>query len=135
VGLEPVQFAYSLLTRSQRVSHENLRLRDRPWLEGVERWFAGRAGVRVEPDRRPPPPMFTPLRLRGLELANRVVVSPMCMYSAEDGLIDDFHLVHLGGRALGGAGLVVTEMTDVSPEGRISPGCAGTARPGPRHAR
>lgn len=134
VGLEPVQFAYSLLTRSQRVSHENLRLRDRPWLEGVERWFAGRAGVRVEPDRRPPPPMFTPLRLRGLELANRVVVSPMCMYSAEDGLIDDFHLVHLGARALGGAGLVVTEMTDVSPEGRISPGCAGMYRPEHRDA-
>lgn len=134
VELEPEQFAYSLLTRSQRVSHENLRLRDRAYLEGVEGWFAARAGVRAEAGKRPPPPMFTPLRLRGLELANRVVVSAMCMYSAEDGLIDDFHLAHLGARALGGAGLVVTEMTDVSAEGRITPGCAGIYRPRHRDA-
>jgi anthraniloyl-CoA monooxygenase len=119
--LEPEQFAYSLLTRSQRVSHENLRLRDGAYLGGVERWFAARAGV--EGDARPP--MFTPFRLRGMTLANRVVVSPMDMYSAADGTPNDFHLVHLGARALGGAGLVVTEMTCVSPEGRITPGCTG----------
>ena len=127
VHFEPEQFAYALLTRSQRVSHENLRLRDRDWLEGVERWFAGRGA-----DRTPAvavPPMFTPFRLRGLELANRVVVSPMCMYSAEDGTPDDFHLVHYGARAQGGAALLFTEMTDVERDGRISPGCAGMYKP------
>ncbi len=120
--LEPEQFAYSLLTRSQRVSHENLRVRDAQYLGGVEEWFAERSGV----DARPaPPPLFTPYALRALTLPNRVVVSPMDMYSAVDGVPNDFHLVHLGSRALGGAGLVVTEMTCVSPEGRISPGCTG----------
>jgi anthraniloyl-CoA monooxygenase len=69
--------------------------------------------------------MFTPFRLRELELANRIVVSPMSMYSSVDGMPDDFHLVHYGSRAQGGAGLVVTEMTDVTPDGRITPGCAG----------
>jgi anthraniloyl-CoA monooxygenase len=126
IGLEPEQFAYSLLTRSQRVSHENLRRRDGAYLQGVERWFAARAAVRG--GAAPPPPMFTPFRLRGLTLPNRVVVSPMDMYSAEDGTPNDFHLVHLGARALGGAGLVVTEMTCVSPTGRISPGCTGMYR-------
>jgi anthraniloyl-CoA monooxygenase len=119
----PMQFAYALLTRSQRVSHENLRLRDRTWLEGMERWFAERAGRR--PVQVAVPPMFTPFRLRDLELANRIAVSPMAMYSAEDGVAGDFHLVHLGARAQGGAGLVFTEMTCVSPNGRITPGCAG----------
>jgi anthraniloyl-CoA monooxygenase len=119
---EPMQFAYSLLTRSQRVSHENLRLRDKTWLEGLETWFAARSN---HPVNHPVPPMFTPFRLRGMELANRVVVSPMSMYSAVDGMPDDFHLVHYGARAQGGAGLVFTEMTDVSAEGRITPGCAG----------
>ncbi|HEU0052923.1 MAG TPA: FAD-dependent monooxygenase, partial [Longimicrobium sp.] len=123
VHLPPEQFAYSLLTRSQRVGHESLRLRDRAYLEGVERWFASRASER-EPER-PVPPMFTPFRVRGMELANRVVVAPMDMYSAVEGPPNDFHLVHLGARALGGAGLVVTEMTCVSPEGRISLGCTG----------
>ena len=122
VHLEPEQFAYSLLTRSQRVSHENLRLRDDAYLGGVERWFAARSGVEGDAAR---PPMFTPFQLRGMTLANRVVVSPMDMYSAVDGTPNDFHLVHLGARALGGAGLVVTEMTCVSPEGRITPGCTG----------
>ncbi|HEX3552079.1 MAG TPA: bifunctional salicylyl-CoA 5-hydroxylase/oxidoreductase [Thermoanaerobaculia bacterium] len=122
--LDPEQLAYSLLTRSQRVSHENLRLRDRAYLEGVERWFAGR-----EEPPPPPPPMFTPFTLRGMTVENRVVVSPMDMYSAEDGTPNDFHLVHLGARALGGAGLLITEMTCVSPEGRISPGCTGMYRP------
>jgi anthraniloyl-CoA monooxygenase len=120
--LEPEQFAYSLLTRSQRISHANLRLRDRPWLEGVERWLAERAGF---PTNRPVPPMFLPFRLREMRLANRVVVSPMATYSARDGVPNDFHMVHIGARALGGAGLVFTEMVCVTPQGRITPGCAG----------
>ncbi len=120
--LEPEQFAYSLLTRSQRISHENLRLRDRPWLEGMERWLADRAG---HPANRAIPPMFLPFRLREMQLANRIVVSPMATYSARDGMPNDFHLVHLGSRALGGAGLVFTEMVCVTPQGRITPGCAG----------
>jgi len=127
LDFEPIQFAYSLLTRSQRVSHENLRLRDKAWLEGVERWFQSKA--RGSPVNRSAPPMFAPYRLRGLELANRVVVSPMAMYSAVDGMPNDFHLVHYGERAKGGAGLVYTEMTCVSAEGRISPGCAGMYEP------
>jgi anthraniloyl-CoA monooxygenase len=120
---EPIQFAYSLLTRSQRVSHENLRLRDGPWLEGVERWFQSKA--RGAPVNDPAPPMFAPYRLRDMGLDNRVVVSPMATYSAQDGLPNDFHLVHYGARAQGGAALVYTEMTCVSAEGRITPGCAG----------
>jgi anthraniloyl-CoA monooxygenase len=121
--LEPEQFAYSLLTRSQRISHENLRLRDRAWLEGMEGWLAERAGSARS--NRPIPPMFLPFKLRDMTLANRVVVSPMATYSARDGMPNDFHLVHLGSRALGGAGLVFTEMTCVTPAGRITPGCAG----------
>ena len=126
VDLEPIQFAYSLLTRSQRVSHENLRLRDRKWLEGAEAWFATKATGGKE--RRAIPPMFVPVKLRGMVLVNRVVVSPMDMYSATDGVAGDFHLVHLGARAQGGAGLVYTEMTCVSAEGRITPGDAGIYR-------
>ncbi len=122
VHLEPLQFAYSLLTRSQRISHENLRLRDRPWLEGVESWFAAKADKGA---KAPRPPMFAPFRLRGLTLANRVVVSPMSMYSAVDGVPGDFHLVHYGARAQGGAALLITEMTDVAADARITPGCAG----------
>jgi anthraniloyl-CoA monooxygenase len=168
IDLPPEQFAYSLLTRSQRVSHENLRLRDATYLTGVERWFASLAENRVrervsenpELERSPeggsipqpalsdlqsnhlrwirpsgaepavcedgaPPPMFTPYRLRGMTLMNRVVVSPMDMYCAEDGIPNDFHLVHLGARALGGAGLVFTEMACVAPEARITLGCTG----------
>ena len=117
--LPPEQFAYSLLTRSQRIGHENLRLRDTTYVEGVEAWFAGRAV----------PPMFTAFRLRDLQLENRIVVSPMDMYSAVDGAPNDFHLVHLGTRALGGAGLIFTEMTCVTREGRISPGCTGMYLP------
>src|SRR6059058_4707439 len=120
---EPLQFAYSLLTRSQRISHENLRLRDREWLETVERWFWKRATDGRS--NKTAPPMFAPLKLREMELENRITVSPMAMYSAIDGVPNDFHLVHLGERALGGAGLLFTEMTCVSPEGRISPGCTG----------
>ena len=130
VRLDPQQFAYSLLTRSQRISHENLRLRDGTYLEGVERWFASVSSrERRGAGERPVPPLFTPFQLRGLTLRNRVVVAPMDMYSAKDGTPNDFHLVHLGGRALGGAGLLVTEMTCVSPEGRISLGCTGMYRP------
>jgi anthraniloyl-CoA monooxygenase len=116
---------YSLLTRSQRISHENLRLRDKVWLEDYERWFAARAGINVDPDGPPVPPMFTPYRVRGLRLENRIVMSPMAMYSAKDGLPNDFHLVHFGSRALGGAGLLFSEMTCVSPDARITPGCLG----------
>ncbi|MFE2746351.1 bifunctional salicylyl-CoA 5-hydroxylase/oxidoreductase [Streptomyces scopuliridis] len=112
----PRQFAFGLLTRSRRVTHDNLRLRDPGFTRAVERDFGCPPGT---------PPMFTPFRLRGLTLRNRVVVSPMDMYSAVDGVPGDFHLVHLGARALGGAGLVMTEMVCVSPEGRITPGCAG----------
>ena len=154
--LEPEQFMYSMLTRSQRISHENLRKRDPAWLEGYERWFAetlplplagegwGQGGGHDEtptvarlatPSPQPspasgrgsrvPPPMFTPFTTRGVTLANRIVMSPMAMYSAEGGVLDDFHLVHLGARAMGGAGLVFAEMTCVSPDARITPGCLG----------
>jgi anthraniloyl-CoA monooxygenase len=125
--LEPLQFAYSLLTRSQRVSHENLRLRDRDFLESVERWFLEAATGRTA--NAPAPPMFAPIELRGMRLANRVVVSPMCMYMAKDGTPGDFHLVHYGARAMGGAGLVFSEMTNVSADARITPGCAGMYAP------
>jgi len=126
--LEPLQFAFTLITRSLRVTHENLKLRDPGFTGKVDAWFAERARTqsRLPVAEDPaPPPMFTPFRLRGLTLENRVVVSPMCQYSAADGMPDDWHLVHIGSRAIGGAGLVFVEMTDVSPEGRISPGCTG----------
>ena len=128
--LEPEQFMYSMLTRSQRISHENLRLRDARWLEDYERWFARRAaaqaGVAAPVSAlKLPSPMFTPYKLRGMVVPNRVVVSPMAMYSAQDGMPNDFHLVHFGSRALGGAGLLYTEMTCTSPDARITPGCAG----------
>ena len=116
-GMEVEQFAYSLLTRSQRISHENLRLRDAQWLEGYEQWLAG--------TKRPVLPMLTPLKARELTLKNRIVVSPMATYHAIDGVPQDFHLVHLGARALGGAALVFVEMTSPTPEGRITPGCPG----------
>ncbi len=126
-NLDPVQFNYSLLTRSQRISHENLRLRDPEWMQQAERWFQTQAGVSDgEPVR---PPMFAPFVLRGMTLHNRVVVSPMAQYKAENGCPTDWHLVHYGERAKGGAGLVYTEMTCVSPQGRITPGCAGLYAP------
>jgi anthraniloyl-CoA monooxygenase len=124
LDLDPVQFNYSLLTRSQRISHENLRLRDPEWLRSAEDWFQQQAGGK--PGRAP---MFAPFRLRGLELENRVVVSPMAQYKAVDGCPTDWHFVHYAERAKGGAGLVYTEMTCVSPEGRISPGCTGLYAP------
>ena len=148
MDLDPIQFSFTLLTRSLRVTHENLRLRDPRFVAKVDRWFAGRAakqaGVSLEsgaPATRgkaaepavaaqaPPPPMFTPFRLRDLVLWNRVAVSPMCQYSAEDGFPNDWHMVHLGARAIGGAALIFVEMTDVSEEARISPWCTGLYRP------
>ena len=121
LAFEPWQFAYSLMTRSQRISHDNLRLRDSDWLSGVEsRFWKEATGF-----ERPAPPMFAPFRLRQMDIANRIVVSPMATYSAVDGTPNDFHLVHYGSRAMGGAGLVFTEMTCISPTGRITPGCTG----------
>ncbi|MBN9372898.1 MAG: salicylyl-CoA 5-hydroxylase [Hydrogenophaga sp. SCN 70-13] len=122
-GMEIEQFAYSLLTRSQRISHENLRLRDARWLEGYENWLANRAGSAAA--KHPTPPMLLPLKVRGLSLKNRIVVSPMAQYKAQDGVVGDWHFVHLGARAAGGAALVMVEMTSPTPEGRITPGCPG----------
>ena len=122
LDLDPVQFNYSLLTRSQRISHENLRVRDKHWLESAERWFLDQAG---ENSRVPKRPMFARYKLRDMELSNRIVVSPMAQYRADEGNPTDWHLVHLAERAKGGAGLVCTEMTCVSADGRITPGCAG----------
>jgi len=130
-AMEAEQFAYSLLTRSQRLSHENLRLRDPDYIAGYERWFAQRAAAQagVEPPPGPTPPMFTPYQVRGVLLKNRVIVSPMAQYSAVDGAVGDFHLAHLGARALGGAALVMAEMTCVSADARITPGCPGLYTP------
>lgn len=127
LDLDPVQFNYSLLTRSQRISHENLRLRDPDWLRSAEQWFQHASGV---PDNAPVrAPMFAPFRLRQMELKNRIVVSPMAQYKAVDGSPTDWHLIHYGERAKGGAGLVYTEMTCVSETGRITPGCPGLYAP------
>ena len=119
VGQDERQFAFNLLTRSRRITYDNLRLRDPAFVDEVDRSFGAAPGT---------PPMFMPFRLRGLELANRIVVSPMDMYSAVDGVVGDFHLVHLGGRGVGGAGLVMSEMLCVSAEGRITLGCGGLYR-------
>lgn len=124
-SLPPEQFAYSLLTRSQRISHENLRLRDKGYVERYEDWIAQAAGVQRAPTQQSVPPMLTPFRLRGTTVKNRIVVSPMAQYSCVDGQPADYHLVHLGARAMGGAGLVFAEMTCPSPDARITPGCPG----------
>ncbi|MGH9172448.1 MAG: bifunctional salicylyl-CoA 5-hydroxylase/oxidoreductase [Acidimicrobiales bacterium] len=124
---EPEQFAANILTRSRRITYDNLRLRDPEFVDALDAWFAeheAKRGVLRGPVEVRPP-MFQPFVLGDLELKNRVVVSPMDMYSAVDGVPGDFHLVHLGSKALGGAGLVMTEMICVSPEGRITPGCTG----------
>ncbi|HKA59329.1 MAG TPA: bifunctional salicylyl-CoA 5-hydroxylase/oxidoreductase [Gemmatimonadales bacterium] len=128
MNLEPLQFAFNLLTRSLRITHDNLKVRDPQFVESVDQWFEQEAEKqshvrRTTHDARPP--MFTPFKLRDMLLSNRVVVSPMCQYVAEDGMPNEWHLVHIGSRAIGGAGLVFVEMTDVSQEARISPGCAG----------
>ncbi|OJY47716.1 bifunctional salicylyl-CoA 5-hydroxylase/oxidoreductase [Pseudonocardia sp. 73-21] len=123
--LPPEQFVFQLLTRSQRVTYDNLKLRDVSYVDRLDRWLADRTralGLSVVDGT---PPMFHPYTLRGVELANRIVVSPMAQYSAVDGMPTDWHLVHLGGRAVGGAGLVMTEMTCTSPDARITPGCPG----------
>jgi len=125
VNLPPEQFAYSLLTRSQRISHENLRLRDKVYVEGYEDWIAAAAGRQRVAPHGPIPPMFTPFKLRGVTLKNRIVVSPMAQYSAVDGIPGDYHLVHLGARAMGGAAMIVAEMTCPSPDARITPACPG----------
>ena len=121
--MTPVQFAFGLMTRSRAITYDNLRLRAPDFVDAVDRDAAARVETLLPP--LPAPPMFLPFRLRGMTLANRVVVSPMCMYTARDGVPDEWHLVHLGSRAIGGAGLVFTEMTDVAADARISPGCAG----------
>jgi anthraniloyl-CoA monooxygenase len=126
-NMDPRQFAFGLMTRSKSITYDNLRLRAPAFVDDVDRMFAGRvraAGFDVDVEK-PVPPMLQPFRLRGMTVANRVVVSPMCMYSATDGLPGDFHLVHYGSRAMGGAGLLFTEMVCVTPDGRITPGCAG----------
>ncbi|SDF83941.1 bifunctional salicylyl-CoA 5-hydroxylase/oxidoreductase [Sulfitobacter delicatus] len=127
LDLDPVQLNYSMLTRSQRISHENLRERDAKWLEGAEKWFLEQAGADTNGPVRAP--MFAPFQLREMKLNNRIVVSPMAQYKAVDGCPTDWHLVHYAERAKGGAGLVYTEMTCVSPEGRITPGCPGLYAP------
>jgi anthraniloyl-CoA monooxygenase len=138
LSLHPLQFAFTLLTRSLRITHDDLRVRDPAFVRRVDEWVAAeaerQAGVPVTAagatrPPSPPPPMFTPFRLRDLVIPNRVAVSAMCQYVAEDGLVDDWHLVHLGSRAIGGAGLVMAEMTDVSRDARISTGCAGLYAP------
>ncbi len=126
LNLDPVQFNYSLLTRSQRISHENLRLRDKAWLGGAERWFQVQAGSPANTARAP---MFAPFKLRDMALANRVVVSPMAQYKAVDGCPTDWHFAHYAERAKGGAAMLTIEMTCVSPEGRITPGCPGFYAP------
>jgi anthraniloyl-CoA monooxygenase len=133
--MDPVPFNFSLLSRSKQITWENLRLRDPRLVDGVEAWFAREVArqERIAAPARPRAPMFQPLSLRGMTLANRVVVSPMCQYSARDGTPGDWHLMHLGARAVGGAGLIVTEMTCVARDARISRGCAGLYKP--THAR
>jgi anthraniloyl-CoA monooxygenase len=131
--LEAPQFAYSMLTRSQRLSHENLRVRDARYVENFENWIAQRAaeqsGTEKIKSKKSVPPMLTPFKLRGTVLKNRIVVSPMAQYSAVNGVAGDFHLVHLGSRAMGGAGLVFAEMTCVSADARITPACPGLYEP------
>ena len=127
LDLDPVQLNYSLLTRSQRISHENLRERDPLWLESAEKWFQEQAGdTKVKTVRAP---MFAPFKLRDMKLSNRIVVSPMAQYKAKDGCPTEWHFVHYAERAKGGAALVYTEMTCISPEGRITPGCPGLYAP------
>ncbi len=132
MDLDPLQFTFTLLTRSLRITHEDLRLRDPDFLQEVDEVVANEAekqsGLRLGRDP-PPPPMFTPFKLRDVVIPNRVVVSPMCQYTAVEGTVGDWHLQHIGSRAVGGAGMVYAEMTDVSASARISPGCAGLYRP------
>ncbi len=125
LGQEPIQFTFNLMTRSKRITYDDLRGRDPKLIEQIDDWYSDKIDAESSESGRSVPPAFTPYRLRDLELENRIVVSPMCQYSATDGTPNDWHLVHLGSRAVGGAGLVITEMTDVLADGRITPGCAG----------
>ena len=127
LDLDPMQLNYSLLTRSQRISHENLRERDPNWLGAAEQWFQQQAGLGQNAPVRAP--MFAPYQLRDMHLENRIVVSPMAQYKAVDGCPTDWHFVHYSERAKGGAGLVYAEMTCISAEGRITPGCPGLYAP------
>jgi anthraniloyl-CoA monooxygenase len=126
-NFEPIQLALSLLSRSKRITYENLRLRDPAFIAQIDRWFADKTAkdLDIPAPKTAPPPMFTPFRLREMTVENRVVVSPMCQYSVEDGVPNDWTLVHLGSRAVGGAGLIIAEMTDVAAKARITPGCTG----------
>ncbi len=121
----PIQLTFNLMTRSKRITYDNLKLRDPELVRRLDEWYTDRHGVPRDSTGKPPAPMFVPLQLRDMHLDNRVVVSPMCQYSAVDGLVNDWHLVHLAGRAIGAAGLVFTEMTNISAEGRITQGCTG----------
>jgi anthraniloyl-CoA monooxygenase len=124
---DPVQFAFGVMTRSKTITYDNLKLRAPDFVAEVDKAFAKRvrsAGFGADIDK-PTVPLFQPFRLREMDVANRAVVSPMCMYSAREGVPTDFHLVHYGSRAIGGAGLIFTEMTCVSRDARITPGCAG----------
>lgn len=123
--MEPEQFTYSMLTRSQRISHENLRLRDPEGIEQFERWYANYSGMDLAADQTPPPPMFTPYALRDLQLKNRIVFAPTLTYQAKEGLVQDAHNTHYSARAEGGAALIMAEMTAVSPEGRATTECPG----------
>jgi anthraniloyl-CoA monooxygenase len=126
-NFDPIQFAFGVMTRAKAITYDNLRLRAPAFVDEIDRHFAREVEARgfAVDTATPKPPMFQPFRLRDMTLANRVVVSPMCMYSATDGVPGDWHMVHYGARAIGGAGLMFTEMTNVSAEGRISPGCTG----------
>ncbi len=125
LGQAPLQFTFNLLSRSKKVTYDNLELRDPAFIERIDRWYMDHVGATPASDGDVPPPVFTPAKVGSLTLNNRIVVSPMCQYSADDGTVNDWHLVHLGSRAIGGPGLLITEMADVSPEGRITQGCAG----------
>ncbi len=124
----PLALTFNLMTRSKQITWDNLGKRDPALVRRVRDDFAERAGAQKQSDGQWPVPVFTPFKLRELELRNRIVVSPMCQYSAVDGTPDDWHLVHLGSRAVGGAALVICEMTNVTPHGRITPGCTGMYR-------
>jgi len=126
--MDPIQFNFSLMSRSKAITYDNLRLRDRDFVQAVDKSFSAEAADRYDAPHlkeTPVPPMFAPMQLRDMRLSNRVVVSPMCQYCAIDGNPDDWHFSHYTSRAMGGAGLVFTEMTCVSPDARITPGCAG----------
>jgi anthraniloyl-CoA monooxygenase len=124
--MHPTQFAFGLMTRSKAITYDNLALRAPAFVSEVDELIAGETErVVAKPTAKNRPPAFQPFRLREMQIANRIVVSPMCQYSAVEGVPNDWHLVHYGARAIGGAGLIFTEMTNVAAEARISPGCTG----------